>query len=268
MLTALTIALLPLGVALGAGLAWLLLRHGDHASGQSLLVFFACMAAGGASMHFVVTPAVTEAIAARQARAELLAMPIYREIEKVEPDVFARLLSEYVLVVRDRSRLPDYTQLANSEIATVATRHIARASDAALLALMHDMLDKLHVLRARSADDCYKYLFPGAAGAADLARWFDRDSQSRTLARMADVIRTSAEEPVAVPARDRVEGLLSPIVNEMYAQYGENTALLARAEEPGVNRATVCSIATTLYEKVMRLPPADAAAVIRSMTQM
>ena len=85
---------------------------------------------------------------------------------------------------------------------------------------------------------------------------------------MADVIRSSAESPAALPPRARVEGLLSPLVNEMYAQYGENTALLGRAEQPGVNHATVCAIATTLYEKVMRLPPADAAAVIRSMTQL
>ena len=65
-----------------------------------------------------------------------------------------------------------------------------------------------------------------------------------------------------------VEPLLSPLVNEMYARFGENTALLSRTEERGVSHGTVCDIATTLYEKMMRLPPADAAAVIRSMTQL
>jgi hypothetical protein len=84
---------------------------------------------------------------------------------------------------------------------------------------------------------------------------------------MADVIRTSAEHPVSIPPREKVEPLLSPLVNEMYAQFGANTALLSRAEERGIDHATVCAIATTLYEKVMRLPPGDAAAVIRSMTQ-
>ena len=265
MLAALTLGLIVAGAALGAGLAWLLSRR--HASARPVVMLAGALA-GGALAHFAITPGVTGEWVARQARAELLRIPIYQVLEKHEPIAFERLLAEYTLVVRDRSRIDIYTQVANNEIGTVATKHIAHSSDAALLALMQDMLDKLQVLRARAPEDCYRYLFPKAAGPADLARWFDRDAQARTLARMADVIRTSAENPVASPARERVEPLLSPVINEMYAQFGESTTLLSRAEERGVNHATVCAIATTLYEKVMRLPPADAAAVIRSMTQL
>ena len=268
MLAGITIGLALLGAALGAAAAWLVLRRRELRPGQSAVIAAACVIAGAALLHFAVSPAVADAWASRRARAELLAVPVYRVLEKHEPAVFGRLLAEYALVVRDRSRIDIYTHVANTEIASVATQRIARASDPALLALMQDMLDKLQLLRARSPEDCYRYLFPKVAGPPDLARWFDGASQSRTLERMAEVIRTSAEQPVVLPPRARVEGLLSPLVNEMYAQYGENTALLGRAEEPGVNRATVCAIATTLYEKVMRLPPADASAVIRSMTQL
>jgi hypothetical protein len=264
---AMTSGLLVLGVALGAGSAWLYMRRRGHSPGRMLIVVVAGVV-GGALLHFGVTPAVTDAWAARRARAELLAIPVYPVIEKYEPVVFERLLSEYERAVRDRSRMDTFTQVANAEIGNLATKHIAHASDAALLALMQDMLEHLQVLRARAPEDCYRYLFPRAAGPADIGRWFDRDARARTFGLMADVIRTSAENPVAVPPRARVEGLLGPLVNEMYAQFGENTALLSRAEERGVNRQTVCVIATTLYEKVMRLPPADAAAVIRSMTQL
>ena len=265
MLVAITLGLMLVGAALGAGLAWLPSRQ--RASSRPVMMLAGALA-GGALAHFAITPAVTGEWVARQARAELLRIPIYQVLEKHEPVAFERLLAEYTLVVRDRSRVAVYTQVANNEIGTVATQHIAHSSDAALLALMQDMLDKLQVLRARAPEDCYRYLFPKAAGPADLARWFDRDAQARTLARMADVIRTAAENPVAAPARERVEPLLSPVINEMYAQFGESTTLLSRAEERGVNHATVCAIATTLYEKVMRLPPADATAVIRSMTQL
>ena len=265
MLAALTIGTILVGAALGAGVAWLLMRKRGRAMAPLILVG---ALAGAIAAYFSVTPAITGEWVMRRARAELLAIPVYQVLERHEPIVFERLLAEYRLVVIDRSRIDTYTHVANTEIGTVATRHIAHASDPALLALMQDMLDKLQVLRARSPEDCYRYLFPRAVGPADLPRWFDRGAQARTLARMADVIRTSAEHPVAVPPREKVEPLLSPIVNEMYAQFGENTSLLSRAEERGVNHATVCAIATTLYEKVMRLPPADAAAVIRSMTQL
>ncbi len=266
MLATLTIGLVLVGAALAAGVAW---HAGRGLTRRKALALVAASAlAGAALLHFAVTPAVTDAWAKRQARTDLLAIPVYAALEKDEPVVFERLLAEYELVVRDPSRIDRYTDVANNEISTVATRHIAHASDAALLALMQDMLAKLQLLRERSPEDCYRYLFPKAAGPPDLARWFDRESQSRTFALMADVIRTSSQSPVEIPPRTRVEPLLGPVINEIYAQYGENTSLLSRAEEPGVNHGTVCAISVTLYEKVMRLPPADAAAVIRTMTQM
>lgn len=268
MLGAMTAGVLLVGAALGALAAWLFLRRRHLAAGKSLAVSAACVIAGGALLHALVSPAVSGAWVERRARAALLAVPAYQVLEKYEPVVFERLVAEYTLVVRDPTRIGTYTRLANSEIGTVATRRIAHASDTALLALMRDMLGKLQVLRERSPEDCYRYLFPQVAGAPDLARWFDRDSQARTLALMADVIRTAAEHPVDVPPRERVAGLLSPLVNEMYAQYGADTALLGHAEQPGVNHATVCAIVTAFYEKVMNLPPADAAAVVRSMTQL
>jgi len=267
-LTAITVGMILLGAALGAGVAWLLLRGRSPRSGGSRLAGLACVFAGAGAMHFIVTPAVVDAWATDRARSELLAIPVYAVVEKYEPVVFERLLAEYKLVVRDRSRTDLSTHMMNAELGAVATQHIAHASDSALLALMHDMLDKLQLLRTRAPEDCYRYLFPKGAGPADLGRWFDRDSQAHTLGLIAEVIRTSSENPVAVPPRTVVEPLLSPLVNEMYAQFGENTALLSRAEERGVSHATVCNIATTLYEKVMRLPPAEAAAVIRSMTQL
>ena len=266
MLAAITLGMILVGAAIGAGLAWALSRQ--RASSKAPLVMLVGAVAAAALVHFAITPAVTDAWATRQARAELLSIPVYQVLEQHEPAAFERLLAEYRLVVRDRTRIGIYTDVANNEIGTVATKHIAHSSDAALLALMQDMLDRLQVLRARSPEDCYRYLFPKAAGPAELARWFDRDAQARTLSLMAEVIRTSAGNPVAIPPRERVEPLLSPLINEMYAQFGENTTLLSRAEEPGVDHAKVCAIAATLYEKVMRLPPPDAAAVIRSMTQL
>ena len=218
--------------------------------------------------YFFLLPHVTGSWATDQARADLLKVPVYVELQKHEPAVFAQLAADYALVLRGRMSREEFTSVANASISTIATQRIAHASDAALLALLRDMLDKLELLRERAPEDCYRYLFPKVAGAPDLGRWFDAASQARTLGLMADVIRTSAEQPVEVPARFRVEPLLGPVINDIYAQYGENTQLIARAEEPGVNRRTVCAVSVTLYEKVMRLPPADAAAVIRTMTQM
>jgi len=268
MIATLTLGLILFGAALGAGVAWYSTAGRGFARGAAAGIIGGSALAGAALFYFIVAPAATDSWAERQARTDLLAIPVYAVLEKYEPIVFERLLAEYERVVRDPARIDEYTDVANTEISSIATKHIAHASDAAVLALMQDMLDKLQLLRARSPEDCYRYLFPKAAGPPELARWFERASQSHTFALMADVIRTSSESPVQIPPRERVEPLLGPIINGIYAQYGESTSLLSRAEEPGVNHATVCAVSVTLYEKVMQLPPADAAAVIRTMTQM
>jgi hypothetical protein len=262
------IGLLLLGAAIGVAVAFVALRGRARRPGIFVPASVALAVGAALLMHLFVTPRVVESWAAKQAHGELLAIPVYAVLAKYEPAVFERLLAEYRLVVLDRSRADIFSDLANSEISTAATRHIAHASDAALLALMHDMLQKLQLLRARSPEDCYRYLFPKIAGPPDIARYVDRATQERTLGLMADVIRTSAEAPVPVPPPDRVQNLLAPIINEMYGEFGESTQALSHAEEPDADRRVVCTVAVALYEKVMRLPPADSAAVIRSMTQL
>lgn len=232
------------------------------------VILAAALLSGLVVSSLFILPRITGSWAMSRARADLLKSPVYVQLQKHEPAVFDELVARYALVLRGRLAATDYANEADATISTVATRRIANASDPALLALMADMLDKLRLLRARSPDDCYRYLFPKVAGPPDLNRWFDRDSQAHTLALMADVIRTSAEEPVEVPPRIRVEPLLGPVIDDVYAQFGENTRLISRAEQPGVDRGIVCAVSVTLYEKVMRLPPADAAAVIRTMTQL
>lgn len=268
MTASITIGLWLLGAAVGSTLGWLVMRRVAVGRAARIGVVVAIALIVTSLLHFTITPTLIDAWATRRARDQLLALPVYPLLRDHEPAVFDALAHEYAQVLSDPSRGARYADFMNAEISAVATRRIARASDDALLALMHDMLEKLQMLRAKSPDDCYRYLFPQVAGPPKVARYFDAAAQRRTLDLMADVIRTSAERPSPLPPPDRVKDLMAPIVNGMYAQFGADTAVLSRAEEPGVNRKAVCAVSVALYEKVLQLPPADAAAVIRSMTQL
>ena len=263
-----TIGLLLLAAALGVAIAFVALRGRARRPGFFIPAAVALAIAATVLMQAFVTPRVLESWSIKRAREELLAVPVYSVLEKYEPTVFERLLLEYRLVVLDSERIDIFTHEANALISTAATRHIAHASDAALLALMNDMLQKLQTLRAKSPDDCYRYLFPKVAGPPDIRLYFDRAAQERTLGLMAEVIRTSAEKPAAVPPPERVQAQLAAVLNALYGEFGESTQALSHPEEPGVDRRVVCAVSVALYEKVMGLPQADAAAVIRSMTQL
>ena len=44
--------------------------------------------------------------------------------------------------------------------------------------------------------------------------------------------------------------------------------MLSHAEDPRADRAKVCTITISVYERILQLPPAEASALIRAMTQV
>jgi hypothetical protein len=68
----------------------------------------------------------------------------------------------------------------------------------------------------------------------------------------------------AAPPQD-VAPKLAPIIDAVYAQFGTDTQMLANAHEPGVDRVKVCDIAISLYERILALPPDDAAMVFTAV---
>ena len=44
--------------------------------------------------------------------------------------------------------------------------------------------------------------------------------------------------------------------------------MIAHADDPRVDRAKVCTITLSVYDRIMSLPPADSSALLRSMTQL
>jgi hypothetical protein len=177
------------------------------------------------------------------------------------------LLAEYKLAVRDETRMSGFENLVVGEVSKIATRRMAHASQDSLMNLTRDVLANMKTL-SKHEDACFRYLFPQVAGPADMNKYFDQESQERTLVLLADVIRSSAEHPVPLPPGGQAQEKLAPVINALYTEFGADTRMLANVSAPGVDRTKVCTIAIALYDGIMALPPPDAAAALRSMTQL
>jgi hypothetical protein len=197
--------------------------------------------------------------------AGLLAQAPYRVLRKHEPEAWLRVLAAYRRFQADPAARAGFVNAANEEFSAAATRRLSGASREAKLALMHDFLANLKLLHARMGDACFRYLYPEVAGGADVSREIDAAAQARTLALAAEVIRTSAEEPAEPAPPQAAAQKLGPIIDAVYAQFGTDTQMLAHAHEPGVDRVKVCDIAISLYERILALPPADAAMVFTAV---
>lgn len=202
------------------------------------------------------------------AESALLKQPVYRVLKKHERAVFDTLVEEYKVYERDETRRENFVNLANSEITLTATRNLAHASDASVLALMKDMVATARLLQNTSGDACFRYWFPQVSGPPDVAKYIDEKAQAHTLDLMGEVIRSAAESPVELPSPDAVKDNLANVINATYEQYGSDAQMIAHAEEPGVDRAKVCTITLSVYDRILNLPPAQSSALLRAMTQI
>jgi hypothetical protein len=249
------------------GLVGMLITHNrpDSKSNRTVMTVFVVVCAVAANQ--LAAPWVQGWYAAQTAESSLLDNSLYPVLKKYEPEAYAKVLAEYKLAVRDSSRMDIFQNLVIAEVSAVATRRMAHASQDALINLFREVLANMKTLSAHE-DACFRYLFPQVAGPPDISKYLDKQSQDRTLALLTEVVRTAAENPVPLPDGAQAQEKLAPVINALYAEFGSDTQMLANASAPGVDRAKVCKIAIALYDGVLALPPPDAAAALRSMTQL
>jgi hypothetical protein len=202
------------------------------------------------------------------AESALLKQSVYRVLKKHEPELYEKLVTEYRVYARDETRRENFVNLANSEISLTATRNLAHASQDSVVALMKDMIATAKRLQKEPGDTCFRYWFPQVAGPPDIARYVDAASQAHTLDLMGEVIRTAAESPTPLPAAEAVKDNLANVINGTYEQYGADAQMLSHADDPRADRAKICTITISVYERIMALPPAESGALMRAMTQI
>lgn len=206
--------------------------------------------------------------AKREAISRLEKEPVYQVLARHEPEAHRRVIQEYEKLLEGQVTREQFTNFANGEWNAVTTRRLAHAADAAIVALVADMLATARLLAKQPGDACFRFWFPEISGPPDVARLVDSSAQQRTFEAMAEVIRSAAESPVELPRNDEVAGKLASVVNATFEQFGADAQMIANAADPRVDRAKVCVMTIALYERILAWPPADSAAIVRAMTQV
>jgi len=201
-----------------------------------------------------------------RAESALLAQPVYRVLKKHERPLFDEIVAEYKVYQRNEEKREQFVNFANAKIAETATHALAHASQESIMALIQDMLATGRALQDKPEDACFRFWFPKVVGPPDVAQ-LDAAAQAHTLDLMSEVIRSAAEEPVAQPAADTVKDSLAEVVNGTYEQFGADAQMLGHVEDPRIDRARVCAVTVGFYERLLRLPPERASALIRVMAQ-
>jgi hypothetical protein len=253
-----------LGAAAGALIGGLLTRGRE--GGSRTLVIVICLAVGAALGAQLLGPRASAWYERETAESKLLEVSVYQVLKKHEPAAYSKILAEYKRATSNPARMGEFTTLVMNEMSIVTSRRMGTASQDSLIALMREMLGNLRVLQ-KDGDSCFRYLFPHVAGPADIAKHFDEAAQGRSLELLAEVIRTSAETPAQAVAPTVAQEKLAPVIQALAEEFGDDAQMLGNVAAPGVDRQKVCAITISLYDRILQMPEADAAMVLRAHAQ-
>jgi hypothetical protein len=203
-----------------------------------------------------------------RAESALLRQPVYRVLEKHERALFDELVTEYRVYERGEENLDKFTNTAHEKINLAATQRLAHASPESVVALTRELLSIARKMQSAPGDACYRFWFPQVSGPPDFAGLLDAQTEARTFDLMAEVIRSSAETPAPLPDPEAVKDDLASVINATYQQFGTDAQMLANAEDPRADHSKVCAITISVYDRILGLPAARAADLLRAMTQL
>jgi hypothetical protein len=141
----------------------------------------------------------------------------------------------------------------------VLPKYLAKGSDETVLRFVRQTVTTLRVMgSSEDPNRCFHYLFPQPGAAVKPTAEEGRDELRAALMAVVDSEGPPADSNGASPQQ-----LLDRIMRRMAETGGADVSILQRIKDPMVDRRKVCSVAGSLYSEALKLPPAEAAVLLR-----
>lgn len=197
---------------------------------------------------------------------ELREVPAFVAIKKHEPATYAAMKGELVSAMQEGANTNAILLRIHDLTASLAQKYMSRCSDQALVRYVRVTMDEVDQLSKRNPDAAFGMLFPEPGKFVDIRPFVDNATEREDSAALADVISSGAGQPVHADSSPRANELLSETARQLAAEDGADAVkLIANPRAPGVDKRQVCVAVSRLYRKVLALPEADAALVLRTM---
>jgi len=246
--------------AVAGGLAWAIARWvgppGSQRHRTALLVSFVVLFTLG---NAALMPHARAWKEERDVEALLREEPVFAAVLADEPGL-REPLREAVLGGFRSGGSGDAVAAGLRRLSPRLWRSLPGASDAAAVGLGRALTATLADLQARDPQQCYRFLFPAAAGTTGGAG-SPRDDRILVALRAAYL---SAHEGSAEPLdRRAAKRRLDAVYGRLRERHGSDVDVLKSAQAPDADRSRVCAMTIALYAELVALPPAAAGQTLR-----
>jgi hypothetical protein len=229
-----------------------------------LILFISFVAIHELSKAYIL-PSLNAWNNARKVESALIESPVFQVIKKYYPETYKHLLSDFKDTFQKGIDPAQCKAQLRAHLFGLLMKRIPYASDEAVVSYMQVMLSQMSELNKRGGDLCYRFLFPKESGGLEVGKYFSKEIQEADSNAFAQVLKTSAENPQAIPQENYAVPKIEPIMGELAREYGNDVYMLQNPTGPDVDKIKIGLMTLRLYSKILEFPPNESGKILRFM---
>lgn len=190
-------------------------------------------------------------------------MPFYQVLLKHDPVLYDRIRNDVEQAMANRTSPMALKMKVRRYLDQILSSRIPRSSNVSIIAYMRVTLEEMKQLRLHGDGLCYQFLYPQANQMIDIAQYVPQQLIQEDIKALTEVIRSSYENPVALPNEREVRKNLDQVQHTITQNYGEEIALMQTPLAHNIDKDKICSITIALFEEILKLPPQQSGQALR-----
>lgn len=192
--------------------------------------------------------------------------PVFQTLKQQEPALYTQLIDNFLQSKKEGHSEQQLIDEMKQIVSSLIEQRIRHAPDKDVIDYMNIILEELRYYQANNRSEylCFKTLFPQVSGGVNATKTLPKELQLRDLDSINRLFKASSGG-VINPENQDYESKLNTIVTRMQQQYGDDLQMFSNPASPNADREKVCDMSIDMYSQILKLPPSDAGAILRSM---
>lgn len=236
-------------------------------------IVIAAVAAGwwgySARQHGVTRTAVVNSVSDSESE-KLNAFPSVRLLKEQEPTIWANVMAKTEQMRKEGKSDRQIYDAIQPDILHVQMVRLQQAPDKNVVEYMRANMEQTAAMQKISDDDCFRFLFPQIKGGVYAMNLLPRQvmaHRSEVDAAMMSAAVGPNKHTVTDAERQQAHRDVQQVIKVLNAKYGADMALLSQPQQAVGKEQVMCNMVQDLWDGVLALPEANAAAVIRLSVQ-
>jgi hypothetical protein len=216
------------------------------------------------SLRFAASSTLAAASAAEKVKDALTRIPVYATLQRLDPAAFDTITGQVAQEFQQGASEEVIFADARTALDQTVRQYTPRASEEAILDMTEVLIAYMSALQASDPESCVAIndQSTGARLRVNLLKQFP-DIFDRELAVNERILTTGANSSQPIPAEPQIKPQLATIQTELTRRFDRQIGLLAKKDLAPSEYATYCQVARALLEEVRKLPPNQAADLLR-----